>query len=775
MKTQPALPRTVRPLALTVALVLALFLAAGPALAASPRRLAADNPNPPSQPVKLIFIHHSCGENWLDDGNGGLGLALRDNNAFVSDTNYGWGPDSIGDSTDIGHWWTWFRGPDSGTTLAALYAESGQHSWYSRLSTDPGGENEIILFKSCYPNSNLRGNPAQAPPPISSNPLRGEAAEGNPNHTVANAKGIYIDLLQYFATRQDKLFVVITAPPVQAATWANNARAFNTWLVEDWLDGYPHDNVAVWDFYNVLTSNGGNWHSNDLGWDTGNHHRYRNGAIEYITEQGGNTAAYPDGGGDDHPSPAGNRKATGEFVPLLNIFYHRWKGDGATPTPTATGAVPTTTPTATRTATSTPTATRTATSTPTATRTATATPTATNTPTATATPTPSATPRASATPTATRTATTTPTLPTPTATNTPTPTPSATPRASATPTISPGQQTAVFQDGVSPDDSYAGTTDVILANDVEANVNLGGTEHLETFFGEGEEHRRSLLRWDLSALPPDIMVSSASLELYRFDGSAENAMELTLQRLTGAWAEGSGSDFWPGPGYVPDGATWTLASPGTAWTTPGGDFDSTIVGQITLPAGMGNGWMPLDATAAVRAWIEQGGPNRGLLLRPRSGDYTYHYFYSRNHNMASLRPRLVVTYTVGGLATPTPTSTGEPSPTPTPTATPTSTPTVSPTPTSIGEPSPTPTATCPCLPSPTSTPTETPAAPAHWIYLPFILKGWSAAVATPTSTPTATSTPTPSPTSTPTPTETDTFTSTPTSTPTATSTPTPTA
>ena len=60
------------------------------------------NTNPPAEPVKLIFIHHSSGENWLTDGHGGLGLALRDNNYFVSDTNYGWGPDAIGDTTDIG-------------------------------------------------------------------------------------------------------------------------------------------------------------------------------------------------------------------------------------------------------------------------------------------------------------------------------------------------------------------------------------------------------------------------------------------------------------------------------------------------------------------------------------------------------------------------------------------------------------------------------------------------------------------------------------------------
>ena len=124
-------------------------------------------------------------------------------------------------------------------------------------------------------------------------------------------------------------------------------------------------------------------------------------------------------------------------------------------------------------------------------------------------------------------------------------------------------------------------------------------------------------------------------------------MQLDLYRVTRDWTEGTGTDFWPDPSYVPDGATWTLASPGTAWTTPGSDFDATVVGQVTLPAGMGNGWVSLDATAAVRAWIEDGLPNYGLLLRPLNGDYTYHYYYSRNHSAPDLRPRLVVTYTVG--------------------------------------------------------------------------------------------------------------------------------
>ena len=83
---------------------------------------------PPLSTVKLIFIHHSTGGNWLADSNtdqpyGELGLTLMANNYFVSATNYGWGPYSIGDSTDIPNWPEWFTGPNSATILTALFNE----------------------------------------------------------------------------------------------------------------------------------------------------------------------------------------------------------------------------------------------------------------------------------------------------------------------------------------------------------------------------------------------------------------------------------------------------------------------------------------------------------------------------------------------------------------------------------------------------------------------------------------------------------------------------
>jgi hypothetical protein len=265
------------------------------------------DPTAPAEPVKLIFIHHSCGENWLTDGHGDLGLTLAQNNYFVSDTNYGWGPEGIGDRTDITNWPEWFVGPHSDRYLAALYSESGQNSYYTRTLPDPGGENQVIMFKSCFPNSNLEGNPDDPP------------QRGGDWLSVGNAKAIYNELLGYFATRPDKLFIAITAPPVQDPTYSDNARGFNSWLVNEWLADYEGTNVAVWDFYNVLTG-------------PDSHHRFQGTYIEH--SWGANNTLYYPTNGDDHPSPAGNRKATEEFVPMLNVYYHLWQpGAPAAPPP----------------------------------------------------------------------------------------------------------------------------------------------------------------------------------------------------------------------------------------------------------------------------------------------------------------------------------------------------------------------------------------------------------------------------------------------------------
>jgi hypothetical protein len=246
-------------------------------------------------------VHHSCGNNWLDTGNGNLGDTLGANNYYVRDTYYGWdapyNPD-IGDRTDTADWPTWFVDTaiqGNGVArrdniMGALYATNNQHAGYTAID-DPGGENEIVMFKSCYPCSEVDGS-------------------------IADEQAVYDSLLPYFASRTDKLFILVTPPGETVVSSWSLTQQLCDWLCDEsggWLAGYPYRNVAVFDFYTVLS-------------ETDAHHRVYEGDIQhYPSPSADGTSPYHNG--DNHPNAAGNQKATDEFVPLLNCFYHRWRDE----------------------------------------------------------------------------------------------------------------------------------------------------------------------------------------------------------------------------------------------------------------------------------------------------------------------------------------------------------------------------------------------------------------------------------------------------------------
>lgn len=306
--------------------VLAILLA-GPAWAASPR--------------KLVFIHHSTGGNLIadttgSDGKGGLGAALDSLGYFVSDISYTWDAPSntnIGDYTDIGNWYTWFADTtdQSGTPrrdwiMGAVYTEydkdaysASQHGSYTRTVTDPGGENTIVMIKSCYPNANVYDDNDTVPTDLYGH-LYNYQDGGQYAHTESNVRAVYNQLLTYFKANQDKMFVIIINPPLissdTTAAQAANMRELATWLRTTWLaDGeWQGKNVYVWDFFNVLT-------------DVDNHHRVVDGVEVHHTEvDSGNYTVYPGGdGGGSHPTGAGNRKATDELAPLMDLWYGNWQ------------------------------------------------------------------------------------------------------------------------------------------------------------------------------------------------------------------------------------------------------------------------------------------------------------------------------------------------------------------------------------------------------------------------------------------------------------------
>lgn len=58
----------------------------------------------------------------------------------------------------------------------------------------------------------------------------------------------------------------------------------------------------------MITSSSGNPNTNDLGEETGNHHRYRNGQVEHKVNLSSDFLAYPSEGLENHPLPLATRK-----------------------------------------------------------------------------------------------------------------------------------------------------------------------------------------------------------------------------------------------------------------------------------------------------------------------------------------------------------------------------------------------------------------------------------------------------------------------------------
>jgi hypothetical protein len=270
--------------------------------------LAAYSSARPAQSLRLLFIHHSCGGQWLapvgeDRGNqciyrsaangGGLRDRLRAEGYEVHEASYG---SAIGDQTDIFDWPGKFR-----NQMEEILRCDRQDVCYEDLR-----RNDIVMFKPCFPNNLFvgRGIPPGRP--------RG------PELTVANAQAAYRTLLPEFKRHPETLFVAVTPPPLARGRqpWlkvlarrllqrpdvdasGRYAREFNNWLKDPqrgWLNAYPAKNVIVFDLYDLLTDGGQSDFSH-----------YGSGP----------------NGDDSHPSAEGNRKATASFVPFLNRAVRR--------------------------------------------------------------------------------------------------------------------------------------------------------------------------------------------------------------------------------------------------------------------------------------------------------------------------------------------------------------------------------------------------------------------------------------------------------------------
>ncbi len=169
--------------------------------------------------------------------------------------------------------------------------------------------------------------------------------------------------------------------------------------------------------------------------------------------------------------------------------------------------------------------------------------------------------------------------------------------------------------------------------------------------------RRSLLRFDLSAIPAGSFVQSVTFR-FTVDTSARNSgnTALTLQRVTADWGEGT-SNGGTGGGLVPASpgdATWLSrlhgsppAIPRVSWQQPGGDFFGGMTAALPLP---GNGTFVIPSSPAlvadVQSWVDSPAGNFGWILRGEEAEsYTARRLLSRHAGDSGSRPLLTVVYT----------------------------------------------------------------------------------------------------------------------------------
>jgi hypothetical protein len=276
--------------------------------------------------------------------------------------------------------------------------------------------------------------------------------------------------------------------------------------------------------------------------------------------------------------------------------------------------------------------------------------------------TPTATPGPTSTPTRTPTRTATSTTgPSPTPTNTPTRTPTSTPTPSLTPTSTSGpapvSETVTFQQGAG---GYSGVTDTYISSySLDSNYNW---DVLLTV--RSTDITAPLLRFDVSSIPTSATILSAQLQLYTISQSNSAHMCARPYAVLRPWVDSQ--------------ATWNRATSSVFWAIPGCNgivTDRSALGGEEIWLQYPNTWYSFDVTTIVQAWTLDPAGNYGLVVKStcNMAEAVQYNMAASSHSSASLRPKLVVQYTLEG--TP-PTRTPTPGPTATLTPTPSTPPTI---------------------------------------------------------------------------------------------------
>ncbi len=156
------------------------------------------------------------------------------------------------------------------------------------------------------------------------------------------------------------------------------------------------------------------------------------------------------------------------------------------------------------------------------------------------------------------------------------------------------------------------------------NYGSGATMSVQSRLSQAQ---RTLVMFDLSAIPENSVINSATLELYA-SSAPTTGLTLNVHRITGTWTE--------------SGVTWT--------NQPA--YNSTV--DSSLAGGTAAGWKIWNIASVVQGWVDGTNVNYGLIVKgsvendKTSLTYT---FSSKENGTSGNRPSLRINYTPPAIAT----------------------------------------------------------------------------------------------------------------------------
>ena len=180
-----------------------------------------------------------------------------------------------------------------------------------------------------------------------------------------------------------------------------------------------------------------------------------------------------------------------------------------------------------------------------------------------------------------------------------------------------------------PETNFWTSQDTYIASS-NPNGNYASASNLGIGYNSGGPGAmRILLQFNLSGIPTNATVNSATVYVYQYAASGISSMGFQAQYAVSSWDQYS--------------ATWNNSNFIGGAPLPVGNFPNTL------------GWLAIPGTNLFRSWVNGQEPNNGLIITGNEDPVanSSRYFYSSN---TGLRPYVDISYTTGCSYTTPPTS-----------------------------------------------------------------------------------------------------------------------